>query len=411
MNYSTFEEAVEQGQWPIKIDVLSVYRAFEQIIDGRHKRGVRYRVEEILTLILLGKLAGMTTPAAIAEWVRHRAEQLKQFLPWKRASFPCASTYSNVLRTLDAAQLTQVLAQFLTRAEASQRCGEEAGRLGTDTQGWVHEHLALDGKTLRGTLGHVATDQKKMHQLALYEVQTGVLLKEQVTGEKQNELSMVSEFLTPCLVKGRILSADALHTQHAFCFKVTRWEGDYVLIAKDNQATLADDLRLFFAEPPVDCRDWRTARTVDKGHGRLEIRELVASTELNDFLGGQWAGVAQVFRLTRTVREKGVTRTEVVYGITSLSPAQASAERLLKLVRDHWAIENRLHWRRDVTLGEDHCQVRKGAAPRVLAVLNSFLLALLDFGRVTNVPKQMRLFDAKPWLAVRLLFSSVLTFT
>jgi predicted transposase YbfD/YdcC len=192
---------------------------------------------------------------------------------------------------------------------------------------------------------------------------------------------------------------------------VTRWQGDYVLQAKDNQPTLADDLRLFFADPPQDCRDWRTARTVEKGHGRLEIRELVASTELNDFLGKQWAGIAQVFRLTRTVREKGITRTEVVYGITSLSPAQASAERLLSLVRAHWAIENRLHWRRDVTLREDHCQVRKGAAPRVLAVLNSFLLALLDLKGVTNVPKQMRLFDAKPWLAARLLFSSVLTFT
>jgi hypothetical protein len=70
-------------------------------------------------------------------------------------------------------------------------------------------------------------------------------------------------------------------------------------------------------------------------------------------------------------------------------------------------IENRLHWRRDVTLREDHCQVRKGNAPRVLAVLNSFLLALLDFGGVTDVPKQMRLFDARPWLAVRLLFGSL----
>jgi hypothetical protein len=106
-----------------------------------------------------------------------------------------------------------------------------------------------------------------------------------------------------------------------------------VLIAKGNQSTLREDLRLFFTEPPFDCRDWRTARTVDKGHGRLEIRELVATTELNDFLGGQWAGVAQVFRLTRTVTEDGQTRTEVVYGITSLSPAQASAQRLLELVR------------------------------------------------------------------------------
>ncbi len=151
-------------------------------------------------------------------------------------------------------------------------------------------------------------------------------------------LRIVSQFLTPRLVKGRIFSADALHTQHAFCLSVTRWDGDYVLIAKSNQATLANDLRLFFSEPPADCRDWRTARTIDKGHGRVEIRELVTSTELNDFLAGQWAGVAQACQLTRTVHEVGKTRTEVVYGITSLSPAQASAVRLLEIVRDHWTI-------------------------------------------------------------------------
>ena len=100
----------------------------------------------------------------------------------------------------------------------------------------------------------------------------------------------------------------------------------------------------------------------------------------------------------------------MVYGITSLSPARASAARLLQLVREHWAIENRLHWRRDVTLREDHCQVRKGDAPRVLAVLNSFLLAVLDFLGVANVPQQMRLFDAHPLQAVRLLLGSLLTF-
>jgi predicted transposase YbfD/YdcC len=183
-----------------------------------------------------------------------------------------------------------------------------------------------------------------------------------------------------------------------------------VLIAKGNQATLRDDLQLFFREPPADCRDWRTARTVDKGHGRLEIRELVATTELNDFLAKQWVGVAQVFRLTRTVQEGEQTHIEVVYGITSLSPEKASAERLLQLVREHWAIENRLHWRRDVTLREDHCQVRKGDAPRLLALLNSFLLAVLDFLGVSNVPKQMRIFDAQPLQAVRLLLGSLLTF-
>jgi predicted transposase YbfD/YdcC len=411
MNYTTLEAAMEQAGLPVEVDALSVYRAFEQIQDGRQKRGVRYRSALILTLIVLAKLAGMTSLAGIAEWVRLRAVWLNQVLPNPYKSFPCAATYSNVVRTLDAQQVTQVLNNVLTRVGAMRREAQHSRPVERAAAEEAQGHVALDGKTLRGTLGHTAADQQKMHQLTLYDTQTGVLLKEQVTGEKQNELSIVSQFLTPVLVKGRIISADAMHTQHAFCFSVTRWEGDYVLIAKDNQPTLANDLRLFFSEPPHDCRDWRTARTVNKGHGRLEIRELVTSTELNEFLGVQWAGVAQVFQLTRTVYEKGQMRREVVYGITSLPPTRASAARLLALVRTHWKIENRLHWRRDVTLREDHCQVRKGEAPRILALLNSFLLALLDLFGVSNVPKQMRTFDAQPLLAVRLLLGSVLTFT
>jgi hypothetical protein len=148
--------------------------------------------------------------------------------------------------------------------------------------------------------------------------------------------------LTPALVKGHIISADARPTQHAFVAVSLGFDGDSVLIAKDNQPTLADDLRLFFTGPPADCLDWRTARTVDRGHGRLAIREVVARTELIEFLAGPWAGIAQVFRLTRTVYEKGTMRREVVNGITSPPPMRALAARLLALVRAHWKIANRL---------------------------------------------------------------------
>ena len=396
---------------PEGMQALSVYRALEQVSDGRHKRGGRYSVALVLTLILLAKLAGMTTPLAIAEWVRLRADWLGRVLPTKRSRFPCAATYSNVLRAVDAEQVNALLTQTLTRVRATQRCGDEPSRLVGQAEAEEHVHLALDGKTLRGTLGHEQPDQRPMHQVALYETKTGLLLKEQVTGEKQNELSIVSQFLTPLWVQGRILSADALHTQHAFCTCVRRWGGHSVLIAKLNQACLRQDLELFFSEPPADCRDWRTARTVDKGHGHLERREIVVSTELNEFLADTWSGVAQVFRLTRTVTEDAHTSVEVVYGITSLSPKEADADHLLELVREHWAIENRLHWRRDVTVREDACQGRKGEAPRVLAVLNRFLLALLDWQGVSNVAHQMRIFDARPALAVRLLLGSLLTFT
>src|ERR1700687_435797 len=222
MNYTTLEAALEQAGLPVEVDALSVYRAFEQIQDGRHKQGIRYSSALILTLIVVAKLAGMTSLAGIAEWVRLRAGWLKQVLPTTRESFPCAATYSNVVRTLDAEQVTQVLHDMLIRVAAMRRGGEHPSYPGSQAEGEQQAHVALDGKTLRGTLGHTAADQQKMHQLTLYDTQTGVLLKEQVTGEKQNELSIVSAFLTPVLVKGRIISADALHTQHAFCFSVTR---------------------------------------------------------------------------------------------------------------------------------------------------------------------------------------------
>jgi hypothetical protein len=142
-----------------------------------------------------------------------------------------------------------------------------------------------------------------------------------------------------------------MHTQKNWCRQVIRAGGDYLLIAKNNQATLREDLVLFLDDPEADRRCWHTARTCNKGHGRLEKRTLVATTESNEFLARDWTEVGQVFRLERTVLKKAVWHTTLVYGLTSLSPSQASPERLLQLNRGHWGIENRLHYRRDVTDG------------------------------------------------------------
>ncbi len=202
-----------------------------------------------------------------------------------------------------------------------------------------------------------------------------------------------------------------MHTQVDLCLHVTRWKGDSILVAKGNQPTLADDWRLFFTEPPVDCQDWRTAETKNKGHGRLEIRALTMTTELNDFLAGRWIGVAQVFRLVRTVQKKGKTHQEVIYGITSLSPAQADAQRLLELIRAHWAIENRLHYRRDVT---DATKITVKCAREPLpAFWRSLTVSCWPYWislMFLNVAQQMRIFVTQPLLAVRLLLGSLLTF-
>lgn len=235
------------------------------------------------------------------------------------------------------------------------------------------------------------------------------MLAQQAVPDKGNEISVEAALLTPMLVQGRIVTADAMHTQRTCCADIHRFGGYYVLLAKANQPTLEEDLRLFFSEPPLDCCDWRLAHTCSKGHGRVERRELIASTELNEWLAATWPGVEQVFCIQRTSSRQGQRHTQTVYGITNLSPLQASAAQLLELVRRHWTIENRLHWRRDVTLGEDHCQVRTGEAPLVLAALNNVVLALFDFLGVRNVPQQMRRLDAHPAQALRLVLGSLLT--
>jgi hypothetical protein len=395
MNYTIVNEARELAGWNAESEAFSIYQAMLSITDTRGKKGKRYSLALILTFVLLAKLAGETTLQAITDWIRYRGSWLQEVLPDTRATFPCVATYSNVLRSVDPAQVTQVLMDLLTRVRAEKRAQDE------------QMHVVLDGKTLRGTQEHLAEDQKKMHHVNLYEAKTGVVLKEHMVAEKEGELTQVEAFLTPLLLAGRILSADALYTQRRVCQQVVASGGDYLLFAKGNQPTLQQDLQLFFGEPPLDCLDWRTDATVEKGHGRLTSRLIQVSTDLNDFLARDWYEVGQVFCLRRRVEYPLKCTQEYVYGITSLTPKRADPLRVLEVIRAHWSIENRLHWRRDVTLAEDACQVRKGSAPHALATLNSFVLALFDLLGVTNAKRQMRYLDAHPLQAVRLLLSSL----
>lgn len=155
-------------------------------------------------------------------------------------------------------------------------------------------------------------------------------------------------------------------------------------------------MALYFNDPETPPSELRSAHTWDKGHGRREWRVLQASAGLNEYLAPDWPGVQQVFRLERTIWQAGHRRQEAVYGLTSCPAQVVHPLRLLAWVRAPWRIENRLHWRRDVTLGEEQCQLHGGPAPIGAAVLNSTVLTLLDRLRIPNVA-------AAPWLALRLL--------
>ena len=142
---------------------------------------------------------------------------------------------------------------------------------------------------------------------------------------------------------------------------------------------------------------------MDKGHGRTEVRTLRSTTALNDYL--DWPGVGQVFELERVRSLKGKTEVEVVCGITSLGRDRSDARGLLVRARGHWGVENRLHYVRDETLGEDRCRVRKGNAAQVLAAVRNACVHLLEGVEAPSKAAATRRLAAHPEEAVSLLFT------
>jgi predicted transposase YbfD/YdcC len=392
MDYTTWSLPSQTEGEHGAASLQSLYQALQALTDARRGQGKRYPLAFLLCVLILAKLAGQKTLSGATDWVRLRGNQLAQGFGITREEMPCQTTYSNVLARVDAKQLDAVISAFFVRWEAQSRCGSEPSRLHTPAGRADHNQLAIDGKSLRATTG----EAEPVHQLSCYEVDTGLVLWHADVGTKENEISALKPLLEPQQIKGRILTLDAMHTQRWFCEQVHRAEGHYVLIAKDNQPTLREDIADLFEDCWPDRRRWLDAFTVNKGHGRLEIRQITCSPDLNEWFGKQWAGIEQVFRLERTtcVLKTGHIRHEVVYGLSNLPLRQAPPVRLLALIRKHWAIENRLHWRRDVSLGEDACQTRTGAVPRLLSRLNSTVLCLMDRVGVRNVPRQMRFFEA-----------------
>ncbi len=399
MNLTICDELLPNSALPPSIDPRSLYHALEQVKDGRKARGKRYPLALILTLVLLGKLAGETSIHGVLEWVNLRVSQLKKQMDWPRR-FPSNATVTRALASCDAEQLAQVVAAVLLKARAEQE-GKLAGAATPLKQ------VAMDGKTLRGTLKHRQEHQPGVHVVSWYEPETGLVLAHRAVESKHNEISTLPGWLSPTLVKDRIVTADALHTQRALCADVIRFGGQYVLIVKKNHPTLWQDIHTFFTDPQAEAHEWKQDHTWNKGHGRLEERRIWTTTLLHALFEREWVGAAQVFVIRRRITHPLLCTQQIVYGLTSLTPTQASPLRLLELERTHWHIENRSHHRRDVTLGEDASQLRTKGAPLALAALNGAVLGLMDWLGVSNMASAMRRFCAHPQQALSLLIGAL----
>jgi predicted transposase YbfD/YdcC len=257
--------------------------------------------------------------------------------------------------------------------------------------------VVLDGKTVRGTIPKGET--QGVHLLAVYLPEEGIVLGQVEVGVKENEISAAAGVLREVPLKNRVVCADAMQTQRKLSVEILAKGGDYLWTAKDNQSTLRADIEQFF-QPPRVAKGWHIpdlprweAQTIDKGHGRIEVRHITVIEDTDGFL--DWPGVRQLFKLVRQVTHIRTHKTtmEVVYGLTSCTPQRASARQLLDWNRTYWGIENGLHYRRDKTLQEDATRFSLPKMPVVMATINNFVIGLALKLGYANLAEARRIFD------------------
>lgn len=382
---------------PRTVSPASVFAAFADVADPRRRQGTRYALPTVLALAVTAILCNHLSVLAIAEWGSNQSGELVHDLGFAAGTTPCQSTLQRLFARLNPT----VLAAALTRA-----FGAPAPTDALPVRG--SQGVAIDGKAQRGRL---ACDPAAgvVHALTAYCHDAGLVLAAvpiTTTAEKaEAELTVAPALVEQVAGPGRVLTGDALFCQRNLCQQVLAAGGDYLLVVKENQPTLHDDIAFLFDPPtpalPLDDR--REARTVALGgHGRhADTRHLIASTDLVGY--SDWPGLAQVFRLERTWTEHGKAKRKVQYGITSLPPQAADADRLLTLKRGHWQIENGLHYVKDVTLGEDRSLVHRGAGPSIMALLRDTAVSLLHRAGHRTIAKQLRHNSQHPNAALALV--------
>ena len=396
MDYINLQPHQDIDKNGLIFDVGSLYMYFQQAKDTRKAKGKQYPLALLLLLMTLAKLGGEDNPSGIADWVANRVEQLSELKVLPRTKVPCHMTYRRVLQDgIEPDEFEQLSQNF------------HKGRL----EDGLEIVLSMDGKALKGTIP--GGEMRGIHLLSIYVPDQGLVLAEVEVDRKENEIVAAPRILKQVNLSGTIVIGDAMHAQREPSAQIVEADGDYIWTIKGNQPRTHWAIEKLFVHEVCNLRQGaplsqhcQMFTQVNKGHGRIEKRTIMVSSELNDYL--DWPYVAQVFRIERNIWHetyKGKTR-QVVYGLTSLSSQEASPERLLSLVRQYWGIESGLHYRRDVTLHEDATRLMVANSGHNMAILNNLVIGICLQNGFHNLAKARRLFDAQPAQALELILSS-----
>ena len=342
-------------------------RHFVKLTDPRLDRTKRHALLDILILALCATLGGANGWADIERFGKAKLAFFRQFLCLPNG-IPSHDTFGRVFAQLDPAALLVCIQEWL--AALGHAVNQEV--------------VAIDGKTLRGSFD-TAAGQNPLHLVSAWATEARLVLGQVAVDAKSNEITAIPQLLALLDLRGCIVTIDAMGCQKEIAAAIRAQEADYVLTIKDNQPTLHQAVHeAFLAHADADFTDptLRRLKKVERGHGREETREYfiaAAPSALAD--AGEWKDLRSIGLVMRTREVDGDLSEEVVYYLSSLPP---KVKTFAKAVREHWGIENRLHWSLDVTFAEDQSRVRKDHGPANLGMLRRLALSILQQDTSSN---------------------------
>jgi predicted transposase YbfD/YdcC len=345
---------------------------FSKLDDPRQINKSLYPLEEILLLALCAVLSGADDWVAIALYGEKKLDFLRRFLPYENGT-PSHDQLGYLFGRIDEKRFQQCFVNWVT-------CVRQA----------IKGVVAIDGKTLRRSFDE-AGKKGAIHMVSAWCSEQNLVLGQVKVDEKSNEITAIPELLNLLQIHGAIVTIDAMGCQREIARQIIDKKADYIFSLKGNQGTLRDDVELFFkeqiernyADTTVSCYE-----TLEISHGRIEIRKVTVCTDI-EWLRQRhnWPGLASIVRVEYSAEEGGKTRREVRFHISSL---RVEAEVMAVYIRDHWGVENGLHWVMDMVFGDDECRIRKDNAPANFATIKHMASNILRSSKGKQSMRQKR---------------------
>lgn len=337
---------------------LSLMEVIEGIEDTRRSRSVMYPLHEVLIIMLLAVICGATSYTRVEMFGKSRKEWLGTFLKLENG-IPDACTFRNVIKEISTQKLHLLFCEWM-KSIAKELYGV----------------VAIDGKQARRTKD---TKKRPLHVVSAFSAEYGMVPGQSACEEKSNEITAIPKLLKMLEIKGCIVTIDAMGTQTDIAETIIDNGADYIPALKENQKTLYNDVKLYLDDIYREKKLLESEnyyKSVEKGHGRIEIRECVISEEISWLHNkSAWKCLCGIGAIYCTIEKNGIISKQSHYFIYSCKGLNAC--QIMKYKRNHWSIENNLHWVLDMTFREDESRARKDNSAENFNVIRQIAFNIL----------------------------------